>query len=100
MQPINRIVLAITLPLLVALSAPANAGNPVAASVKLKMNAIIGRYGFYPASIPSGLIFSRWKTAQLTPKACGINLELTFAGDGKHLEWSSSRDCSETASVG
>jgi hypothetical protein len=97
-RSINRIVVAILLPLLIAFSAPATAANPVSASAKLKMNAMIGRYGFYPSSIPSGLLFISWKTTQLTPMACGLNLDITFAGDGKHLDWSSSRDCGETPS--
>jgi hypothetical protein len=97
-RAINRIVFAILLPLLIALSAPATAGNPLSAAAKLKMKAMIGPYGFYPSTIPSGLLFITWKTNQLTPRACGLNLDITFAGDGKHLDWSSSRDCGATAS--
>src|SRR5271163_4765113 len=84
--------------ILTAFAAPANAENPVPASEKLKLNAAIGPYGFYPTSLPSGLRFMSWKTTQLTPMACGLNLDISFAGDGKHLDWSSSRDCGETAS--
>ena len=70
--------------LMFAQPASATAGNP---------------YAFYPSSLPPGLHFSSSKTAQLTPKACGLDLEITYAGDGKHLEWSSSRDCGATGAT-
>jgi hypothetical protein len=71
----------------------------IAVAALLQMNAVAGRYGFYPSSIPAGLHFSSWKTTQLKPKACGISLEIAFDGDGGHLDWSSSRDCGETGNT-
>lgn len=91
-------VTALFLAIVTALAVPTNAGTPIPASEKLKMNAVIGPFGFYPSSLPSGLIFTTWKTTQLTPMACGLNLFIAFAGDGHRLEWSSSRDCGKTAS--
>jgi hypothetical protein len=96
---IKRAVCAIVLPLLITLSVPATAGNPVPGSAKLKMNATIGRYGFYPSSIPSDVVFTSWNTTRLKPKACGLSLEITFAGSDGQLDWSSSRDCGETGAT-
>jgi hypothetical protein len=95
----NPSVVALFFAILIASAVPANSEALIPTSAKIKMNAMLGRYGFYPLSLPAGLLFSTWRTTQLAPKACGLNLEISFAGDGKRLDWSSSRDCNETGAT-
>jgi hypothetical protein len=91
-------VVALFLAALSAIAASANAAALIPASEKTKMKVLMGRFGFYPSSFPPGLLFGTWRTTRLSPKACGVNLEISFAGDGKRLDWSSSRDCGESGS--
>ena len=76
---------------------------PRAASVpqteRVRMHALAGPYDFYPASLPSGLIYLKWKRTVLSPMACGKNLSIVFKSAGREIDWSSSRDCNADANV-
>lgn len=66
---------------------------------RVRMHALAGPYDFYPASLPPGLMYLKWKRTALSPMACGKNLSIVFTSAEKEIDWSSSRDCNANANV-
>jgi hypothetical protein len=75
------------------------ASSPIPSSERSRIHAVLSPYDFYPQSIPNGLIYTRWKRADLSPMACGTSVTIEFAQGNRQIVWSSSRDCDSRARV-
>ncbi len=99
-HPMPRfIALTVCVLICTVLLGPAAQAASVPQTERVRMHALTGPYDFYPASLPPGLKYLKWKRTALSPMACGTNLSIVFTNGGKEIDWSSSRDCNADANV-
>jgi hypothetical protein len=87
-------VLLAVLAVLVAVDGQAASAATLPPVEKAHIHAIVSPYDYYPASMPKGLTFIKWRRTALSPTVCGTNVTIQFAAaGGREIDWSSSRDC-------